>query len=210
MISTLFDTMNKWRQFPNWQIDSRASIFFGLFLNEILSIKGINDICGIVPEFPVRHGDIYKGIRSNRSSTIDYVAFTPTTAYLIELSIDCDPRKEKHRKHIELAQHVGIETLLGGLLSIYRATHFPDKYQTLLNELVAMGWMELVGEGEYRVPTVSRKTNKLRIQASPSGGIESGIITFNEIAAEAPIDCEIGKQFKEALKEWGTAYSLAV
>ncbi|MGL1936520.1 MAG: hypothetical protein OCD01_15925 [Fibrobacterales bacterium] len=210
MISTLFDTMNKWRQFPNWQIDSRASIFFGLFLNEILSVKGINDICGIVPEFPVRHGDIYKGIRSNRSSTIDYVAFSPTTAYLIELSIDCDPRKEKQRKHIELAQEVGIETLLGGLLSIYRATHFPDKYQILLNELVVMGWMESVGEGQYRVPDVTRRTQKLRIQAAPSGIVDSTIITFNEIATEAPLNGEIGVQFKEVLKEWGTAYSLAV
>ena len=56
-IDTLFNRMDAWRHFPNYQLERRADIFFALYLPEVLEAK-LRFAVGseLAPEFPVRIG----------------------------------------------------------------------------------------------------------------------------------------------------------
>jgi len=74
-IDTLFDRMDAWRHFPNYQLERRADIFFSLYLPEVLEAKlGFPVRPELAPEFPVRIGTIYPNIPINKSYKIDITA----------------------------------------------------------------------------------------------------------------------------------------
>ena len=76
-ILQLFDRMDDWRHFPNYQLERRADILFSLYLCEVLESKlgfAIRD--ELAPEFPVRIGTIYPDIPSDKSYKIDYLAMS--------------------------------------------------------------------------------------------------------------------------------------
>ncbi|MGL1936843.1 MAG: hypothetical protein OCD01_17580 [Fibrobacterales bacterium] len=202
MINQLFSIMDKWRQFPSWQLERRADIFFSLYIQEILANRGIDSIRGIIPEFPVRHGDIYKGVRSNRSSKIDFVVFTDAKVFLIELRTDANLKQYKQSGHLKLAQEAGLNTLLEGVRLIYSATHYREKYKILLDELCSIGCMEVSDSGHYRTKLCKKECEVLYIQPSSNGVEDSSIITFDEIANNPHIDGEFGERFKQSLREW--------
>ena len=59
-ITDLFDRLDVWRHFPNYQLERRADIFFALYLPEVLESTleiAINPL--LAPEFTVRIGTIY-------------------------------------------------------------------------------------------------------------------------------------------------------
>lgn len=60
IIDKLFKHLDNWRHLPAYQLERRADIFFGIYLQEILKKKFNEDIDFIVPEFPVRLGNVYK------------------------------------------------------------------------------------------------------------------------------------------------------
>ncbi|MGL1900614.1 MAG: hypothetical protein OCC49_00670 [Fibrobacterales bacterium] len=202
MINQLFSIMDKWRQFPSWQLERRADIFFSLYIQEILANRGINTIRGIIPEFPVRHGDIYKGVRSNRSSKIDFVVFTDVKVFLIELRTDANQKQYKQSGHLKLAKEAGLKTLLEGVRLIYSATHYREKYKMLLDELCSIGCMDVTEAGHYRTKLCKKECEVLYIQPSFDGVEDTSIITFDEIANNPHINGEFGERFKQSLREW--------
>ena len=77
---TIFDLMDAWRHFPNYQLERRADLFFSLYLPEVLEAKlGFPVAAEIVPEFPVRIGTIYPNIPIDKSYKIDYFVLSADT-----------------------------------------------------------------------------------------------------------------------------------
>lgn len=76
-IDQVFSLLDKWRNFPGYQLERRADIFFALYLKEILDYKFDYAADLIIPEFPVRRGSIYNdGKSDNKSVKIDYITFS--------------------------------------------------------------------------------------------------------------------------------------
>ena len=66
LITKLFDTLDDWRNLPAYQLERRADIFFAIYLEEIIQAKFNINIEFIIPEFPVRIGNIYSDKRNFR------------------------------------------------------------------------------------------------------------------------------------------------
>ena len=95
-IEGIFNRLNKWAPFPNYQLERRADIFFAYYLPTILSRcfnidESIITLDRIIPEFPLLKKDTKPGKKSNLSTKVDYAVFT-----------DEDEKKNKHMYFIEL------------------------------------------------------------------------------------------------------------
>jgi len=53
-IDTLFNRMDAWRHFPNYQLERRADIFFALYLPEVLEAKLRFAVPGCRSIYPLR------------------------------------------------------------------------------------------------------------------------------------------------------------
>jgi len=74
MINKLFDLLDDWRHLPAYQLERRADFFFAIHLETILKkLYGLTTDL-IIPEFPVRIGEIpEKRSNLNRSFKIDWL-----------------------------------------------------------------------------------------------------------------------------------------
>ncbi|MGL1937130.1 MAG: hypothetical protein OCD01_19030 [Fibrobacterales bacterium] len=203
-IDGLFEIMDTWRHFPNWQLERRADIFFALFMEEILSIAGITDITGIIPEFPVRVGEVYPDDDTNRSFKIDYVAITKEKVWLVELKTNQESRRAKQDEYLTRSQLLGFDVLLDGILKIYDATKAKDKYRCLLDALCDAGVLVKSNATSYVKRHVYRECEVVYIQ--PVGNCGSGddekVISFRQIVSSGVLSGEIGVRFAESLGEW--------
>lgn len=145
-ISELFDRMDEWRHFPNYQLERRADIFFSLYLPEVLEAKlGFPMRLEFAPEFPVRIGTIYPHIQTDKSYKIDYLALsaTGTESVFVELKTEGASRRESQDKYLLASQRVGLPALLEGLCAIFRATNAKRKYFAMMLYLERMGLLQM-------------------------------------------------------------------
>lgn len=145
-IDTLFDWMDAWRHFPNYQLERRADLFFALYLPEVLEAKlGFPMRLDLAPEFPIRIGTIYPNIPTDKSYKIDYVALSGAAdkAVFVELKTEGLSRRPEQDEYLLAAQKIGLASLLEGLLDIFRATNSKRKYFCLLEHLEDMGLVHI-------------------------------------------------------------------
>jgi hypothetical protein len=220
----LFDRLDVWRHFPNYQLERRADIFFSLYLPEVLEAKlGFSVLPELVPEFPVRIGTIYPQIPIDKSYKIDYVALSADseTAILVELKTEIMSRRPEQDEYLLAAQKVGIPSLLDGLLDIFRATNAKRKYFYLLTQLESMGLLFIpksVKEIRTRpslyglnadVPSIKNmakeKVNKTLVVYVQPHGHASDIISFSEVAEVVRRhDDPVSQRFADSLSKWAT------
>lgn len=146
----LFSRMDKWRHFPNYQLERRADIFFSLYLTEVIERKlGFSMCPDLAPEFPVRVGALQKYIDTDESNDksykIDYLALSTTRdqPVLVELKTESASRRDKQDDYLKAARDVGLEALLEGLLAIFKATNAKRKYFALMLHLERMGLLQI-------------------------------------------------------------------
>lgn len=146
-IDTLFNRLDAWRHFPNYQLERRADIFFSLYLPEVLEDKlGFPIRTELIPEFPVHKVTINNdnnGHKGHKSVKIDYIALSkndesPITALLVELKTDGGSLKPSQTDYLKAARKKGLKKLLEGLLIIFRATDSKSKYFCLLSYLESL------------------------------------------------------------------------
>ena len=189
MIRDLFDLMDKWRHYPNWQLERRADIFFALYLEEILSVVNVEKVNVIVPEFPVRIGEIYDA-DVNKSKKIDYVVLSESEIILVELKTDNSSRREEQDDYLKRSQQVGITKLISGVKKIYQATNSKSKYDNLMADIAKF---EAV-DGIEKLP--------IRIVYVQPNGDENNVVNFKKIASLESISDEVGVRFRQSLLEW--------
>lgn len=113
-LDALFELLDDWRHLPNYQLERRVDIFFGLYLPEFLGERFELSVAGWVPKFPVKRDLIWPVHGTNRSVKVDYVAFGEgrKRCLLVELKTDAGSRLDVGSK--QLVQFVESGGDLGG------------------------------------------------------------------------------------------------
>ena len=130
-INKLFDLLDDWRNLPAYQLERRADIFFAIHLDKIIEKILGTKIDFIIPEFPVRIGELPKqDTDNNQSFKIDYLTYSKNEnkVYLIELKTDQRSRREKQDLYLKNASEIKVKGLVDGLIKIYEATKQKVKY----------------------------------------------------------------------------------
>lgn len=202
-----FNLLDKWRHFPNYQLERRVDIFFALYMREILGVRGIRNISTVIPEFPVRIGEITKYTAINRSYKIDYlVIYSSNRVAYIELKTDRNSRRVKQDQYLLASKKVGFIALLNGLLKIYSATNSKNKYQALLEELVASEVIVKSSDNKYSVVEQSYDEEIIYIQPIQTN-LDEAVITFHEIAKKLAKKDRTAQRFAKSLIEWAEVES---
>lgn len=204
MINEIFNLLDDWRNLPAYQLERRADIFFAVHLPKIFKQIYNVTIDVIIPEFPVRVGEVSdKHPEINKSFKIDYVIYSKkeNIVYFAELKTDQRSRRDKQDWYLESAAKIKIKGLIEGLLKIYQATNQKTKYMNLLNKVEEIGWikkenrsyMNIAGDIE---PTI------LYIQPHNSEGLKS-VISFDDvIKVLSDSDEDVTKRFIKSLEKW--------
>ncbi len=203
IIDKLFNHLDTWRNLPAYQLERRADIFFGIYLIDILKKKFNQDIEFVVPEFPVRLGNVYKDkplTNPNLSFKIDYVAISNKTkkVYLVELKTDDSSRRDKQDWYLENVKKNNINNLVSGVLDICKATTSKKKYGNLLSLLSEIGWVDLNKQNisaDYDIEIVYIQPN--------ADNSDKTIISFKDITeylADKPD--ELTQRFLKSLTKW--------
>jgi len=221
-IDDLFDRMDAWRHLPNYQLERRADLFFSLYLPEVLETKfGFPVLDQVVPEFPVRIGAIYTDIPINKSYKIDYVALSAdgTKAILVELKTEGTSRREDQDKYLLASREAGLHALLTGVLDIFCATSYKEKYFYLLEHLENMGLLKIplnmktimagtsfrgAAEASREIEITTQVTEVSIIYIQPNGD-DPKIISFAEfVDVVKKHDDPISKRFARSLLTWAS------
>lgn len=206
LINYLFELLDKWRNFPNYQLERRADIFFALYLEEILQKRFKKEIGLIIPEFPVRTDSLInpkdKQKQDNRSKKIDYLAVSKDkeAVYLIELKTDDSSRNDEQDQFLKQTKETNIPRLIDGLILIKKASRAKKKYEYLFEKLYNIGWVDQT----YKNNTSHLYENFEIDYIQPNNKKdENNVITFLDI-----IECLKHKtdpltvRFLKSLEEW--------
>lgn len=146
MIDKIFSQLDLWRNFPDYQLERRADIFFSLYIGDIIKAKYGHTIDVLIPEFPIRIGHINdESERStNRSKKMDYLAVSESKkqVYFIELKTNQNSYSPEQDKYLRKAKEININRLVDGVIEIFRVTRERVKYGHLIHALSEIGWVD--------------------------------------------------------------------
>ena len=219
-VSELFDRMDEWRHFPNYQLERRADVFFSLYLPEVLEAKlGFPLRSELAPEFPVRIGTIYPDIQTDKSYKIDYLAMSSAgdQPVFVELKTEGASRRDSQDAYLIASQDSGLPALLEGICSIFRVTNSKRKYYALMLHLEHMGLLRLPSElkgimagaglkgatlASAGIVVTAPETRPRVIYVQPNGhGLD--VINFAEFAAVVARHSDsVSQRFAASLNEW--------
>jgi hypothetical protein len=219
-VAEIFDRLDEWRRFPNYQLERRADIIFSLYLAEVLEARlGVPMRSELAPEFPVRIGTIYPHLKTNASKKIDYLALSASGAesVFVELKTDGTSLNEPQDQYLRESQRVGLPALLDGLCAIFRATDAKRKYFALMLHLEEMGLLRIpialkeimagprllgatAASAGIVITAPSAKPHIVYVQPNGNG---SGIISFKEFADVVVRHSDpASRRFAVSLNEW--------
>jgi len=208
-ITELFDLLDRWRYFPAYQLERRADIFFALYLKQIFSSKYGITIDYIIPEFPLRIGEIIDK-EINESFKIDYLCVSQVQqkVYLVELKTDTLSRRSKQDWYLGKAREINTAGLVNGLIKIFKATNQKNKYMNLLHEVEQIGWItidnqQIINACEpYDIQIVY-------IQPEKHPDDTEEVITFDDIISVLKTNTDdVSGRFIQSLARWKTNPSL--
>lgn len=221
-IETLFSHLDRWRHFPNYQLERRADLLFSLYLPQALEAKfdwAFQD--DLLPEFPVRIGTISPQTSSNQSYKIDYLALSADRqlAVLVELKTDDQSRRTKQDAYLSAAKRAGLPALLEGLKPIFQSTNAKRKYFHLLVQAEHLGLIRLPAELRAAMNGASLLgasaaaehiktslcTPRCEIIYLQPRGEGADTINFHQFRASvAQHDDAVSKRFAQSLARWAT------
>ena len=145
LLNELFDLLDDWRNLPAYQLERRVDIFFAVHLDKIIEKILGTKIDFVIPEFPVRIGELPEQDPSNNQSfKIDYLTYSrnENKVYLIELKTDQRSRRAKQDLYLKNASEIKVKGLVDGLIKIYEATNQKVKYDNLLDKIEKIIWIK--------------------------------------------------------------------
>jgi hypothetical protein len=202
-ITELFDLLDKWRYFPAYQLERRADIFFALYLKQIFNSKYGILIDYIIPEFPLRIGEIIDK-EVNESFKIDYLCVSQVhqKVYLVELKTDTLSRRSKQDWYLGRAREINTAGLVNGLIKIYKATNQKNKYMNLLHELERVGWITF----DHQQIINTSKPNDIQIlyiQPEKHPDDTEEVISFDDIISILKTNTDdVSSRFIQSLERW--------
>ena len=205
MENKIFDLLDTWKSLPSYQLERRADIFFAIYLPHIIKIKFKKEVCIIIPEFPVRIGTIYPDIPINKSYKIDYVVTTnDNTAFIIELKTNDNSTRDSQNSYLQKSLEVGYKSLIDGIITIYEATDYKQKYDNLIRLLEYNNSIS-VSNGEMK-PTDNIKfyQNIIFIKPNKKSDDIGLVIDFKNVVEiiQSKYNDSFSKRFCESLIKW--------
>ena len=226
-IAGLFALLDRWRHLPTYQLERRADIYFGLFLQDALNHhlrpRGLVIDPRIIPEFPIGQ------TASKRSDKADYFAVSAdrSQAFLIELKTDLRSLRANQERYLKEAHARGMAQLLRQVRLMAKAQkpYARQKYYCLLQEIAELGLIELPADLSEKIYGPPRGVNKCIdsikitsplpklqvIHVVPTRKGDMDCIDFETFASIVQSRGDIGNQFARYLRRWarieaGTAY----
>ncbi|WP_462279913.1 hypothetical protein [Salinivirga cyanobacteriivorans] len=203
-INKLFDLLDDWRHLPAYQLERRADIFFALYLGKIIKQKKDTEIDYIIPEFPVRVGEISeKYPHINQSFKIDYLAYAMEAerVFLVELKTDQRSRRDKQDWYLQRTAQVQVKGILEGLQKIYKATHQKVKYNALLDKIQDMGWISR-NDKTIEINNIDITPEILYLQPLNLTN-DDAVISFDDVINTlSNTKDELAKRFAVSLVKW--------
>jgi len=222
MCKEIFSLLNAWANYPNYQLERRADIFFALYLPEIMKAECIGERelehTYIFPEFPLMAGDPPK---TRKPKCVDYAVFGKEVLYLIELKTTMDyikNIKSEDIKYLTLAQKTikqneGMQKLIGNIEDMMKHSTQRNKYEDLL--------------ARFNDTEISKRTNRYKeiriIYILPIDPNNEGFkhkkahihntfkdnritpVSFEKVMDELPVSHDmLARNFKDSLNEWKT------
>lgn len=204
LIDRLFTLLDKWRILPSYQLERRADIFFAIYLDKIIKSRFGDEIEFIIPEFPVRVGDIAENLPElNKSFKIDYVAVCQTKrrVYFVELKTDQNSRRDKQDWYLKRAKEINITKLMDGIIKIYTASAQKRKYDNLIQIFRKLEWLS---KDEGSGQNISKDYEIEVVYILPVNKENAdNVISFEMIADYlSSYDDDLTIRFVQSLKEW--------
>jgi hypothetical protein len=202
-ITELFNLLDKWRYFPAYQLERRADIFFVLYLKQIFDSKYDVLIDYIIPEFPLRIGEIIDK-EVNESFKIDYLCVSQVhqKVYLVELKTDTLSRRSKQDWYLGKAREINTAGLVNGLIKIYQATNQKHKYMNLLREVEQIGWVK-IDQPQIINTCKPYDIQILYIQPEKHPDDTVEVITFDDIISIIKTNPDdVSSRFIQSLERW--------
>ena len=146
LLNRALETLDKWRHLPDYQLERRVDVYFGLLLPDILKAKfGLrSNRITVIPEFPLHKGLIINAddedAEDNESVKVDFAVFHPDPVerrvFLVELKTDNQSIRKEQLKDMKKAKDAGAETLLMGVICCARrGEKVRRKYAHLMRRL---------------------------------------------------------------------------
>lgn len=203
-INEIFTLLDKWKNLPSYQLERRVDIFFAIHLEKILEYKKQVNIDLIIPEFPIRKGDLPHHpefnkkplLKPNQSFKIDYLCYASKPIpriFFIELKTEMSSRNPKQDWYLEQASELGIKRILKGIHTIKENTKQSDKYENLIDMLKNIEQLQFdIKPGIlYIQPSLKENDN------------QEEIIIFEEvIKALSNSEDTLTIRFIQSLKKW--------
>ena len=204
-INQLFDRLDQWRTFPTYQLERRADIFFALYLPQVLEKLYGFQVDKILPEFPVRYGDVHHEKKNwNKSYRIDYVAVDKNQkkVLLIELKTDKNSLRKTQDEYLQTAKSLNVPGLMKSFNRIMEASRSKKKYKQYFDELYDLGWFKNTEHG-FKATVEDYSMEILYIAPDDSKMDGKNCITFKQIVEIlAENEDEISERFAQSLKTW--------
>lgn len=206
MINDLFNLLDQWREYPNYQLERRADIFFAVHLKEILrQTIGVN-VINIIPELPIRIGTIYPEIGINKSYKVDYAAFTDDgKVVLVELKTDDGSTRDSQYRYYYKSIEVGFPKIMEGLLDIFDATEYKSKYLKLIKALQDNGSIKDINGRFMPTHIYSFYHSPVFLKPNKKPDDEGTVIDFSRVVECFKNDSNVlTKRFIASVSKWIT------
>jgi len=142
-VETLFSHLDRWRNFPGYQLERRADVFFSVYLKGVVEeFVGVALGDEIIPELPL------KLEKTNQSNKVDYALFAKdrSRVFFIELKTDGASRRSKQDTYLAAARRLGFRRVVEGVRNILLSTSAHRKYHHLASALARLGYLTLPSE----------------------------------------------------------------
>jgi len=141
--------LDRWRHFPDYQLERRTDIYFAIYLRSFLQHHTAIPLQPtVIPEFPIKRDLIWPDRPTYKSVKVDYVLFSEdrSNVFFVELKTDNASRRPEQDDYLATARRIGFHAILDGLLKIITHTTSHHKYFHLLAALSTAGFVELPPE----------------------------------------------------------------
>jgi hypothetical protein len=157
-LDVVFRHLDRWRHFPNYQLERRADVFFSVYLKGVVEeFTGIALEDEIIPELPLKRDLIWPELPTNKSVKVDYALFAKDRSRVIfvELKTDGASRRDGQDTYLETAKRLGFRRIVEGIRAIILNTTAHQKYHHLAASLARLGYLKLPSDLQshiYPVP----------------------------------------------------------
>jgi hypothetical protein len=145
-LDAVFHHLDRWRHFPNYQLERRVDVFFSVYLKGLVEeFTGLALEDEIIPELPIKRDLIWPDLPTNKSVKVDYVLFAKdrSRVFFVELKTDRASRRNGQDIYLETAKRLGFRRIVEGIREIILNTTAHQKYHHLAFVLARLGYLRL-------------------------------------------------------------------